>query len=182
MIKAPKSFSLFARVVTLTVSLAGLSSAGVAQAPPPVPVITSPANGALSASTSVTISGTQDLTVTSVEIFDGVTSLGMSTLGTGTFSATVTLADGSHTITAVADDGLNNGTSTSAAVVVVVDTTAPAAPVVVSSTPGSPSNTATPVVLVRRKPTRPSRSRTAPRPSAPRPPTGRVTGRSRLLR
>ena len=83
---------------------------------------------------SVTFSGTfsdLDGTVTSVEVFDGVTSLGMATLGAGTWTLTATLPAGTHNgFSAVASD---NGTPLPAAsstatnaTVIVVDTAAPA--------------------------------------------------------
>ena len=56
------------------------------------------------------------------------------------------MTDGTYTVTATATDAAANVSNASAGFPLVVDTTAPAAPVVVSSTPGSPSNTATPVV------------------------------------
>ena len=90
----------------------------------------------LSNSDNVT-SQTSALTITGqteanarVELFDGETSLGMTTAnGSGAFIIDVTLAAGTtHSITAKAIDAFGNVSAESAALVVTVDATAPAAP------------------------------------------------------
>jgi hypothetical protein len=148
--------STFVRVATMVVALAALAASGTAQSPPPAPFSTSPVNGLVYPTTSIFIGGTRDAAATTVEIFDGATSLGFATLGTGTFYGNYTLTEGVHVITAVADDGLGNGTSTSNVVTITVDTIAPVAPVISSSTSSSPSNDSTPVVSEAPKPTAPS--------------------------
>ena len=84
---------------------------------------------ALTKQTSDTISGTvSDLNgVHGVEIYDGTTDLGAATITGANWSYTASsLADGSHSFTAVATDDAGNATAAlSAGAAVVVDTTAP---------------------------------------------------------
>ncbi len=100
---------------------------------PNVPVITGPS---ITNDSTPNITGTCDPSVT-IEIFEGVTSLGtaVATVG-GTFSVTVSsLSDGTHSLTATAMDG--TGTSAaSSAFSVIVDTAAPSAPTI-----SGPANT-----------------------------------------
>src|SRR5205085_1700300 len=84
-------------------------------------------SGGLTKDTTLALSGTvSDANgVSSVEIFDGATSLGNATLGVGTWSfTTAALSDASHSFTAKATDNAGNVTTTSA-VTATVDTTAP---------------------------------------------------------
>ena len=94
--------------------------------PPATPAITSPADGATSASAALTVSGTAE-PGSIVELFDGATSKGVTTATAGgAWSKAVTaLADGSHTFTAVATDAAGNTSGVSNARTVVVDTSAP---------------------------------------------------------
>lgn len=92
----------------------------------PTVAITSPAGGAeLDVLVATTISGTMgdvDGTIASVEVFDGATSLGTATLGSGTWTFSWTparTATGSHSLTAKATDD-DGAVTTSAAVSVTV--------------------------------------------------------------
>src|ERR1044071_9252272 len=88
------------------------------QANPPSVNITSPTNGATFTSvTNITISATatgNGATITSVEFFDGATSLGTDT--SDPYSITATLGTGTHTLTAKATDS-NVASAVSAAVI-----------------------------------------------------------------
>ncbi len=76
----------------------------------------------------LTITGTAEANAR-VELFDGSTSLGTATAdSSGNFSLDVTLAAGSHSITAKATDAAGNVGTASSALSITVDTTAPAAP------------------------------------------------------
>lgn len=114
---------------------------------PAAPVITAPATGTYSQSTTPTITGTAEVGST-VKIYDGVTLIASTTAdGSGNFSvATSVLAEGSHTITATATDAAANISSASTAITYIVDTTAP---VLTFSSPidGTVSASATPVVV-----------------------------------
>jgi hypothetical protein len=94
--------------------------------PPATPAITSPADGATSATAALTVSGTAE-PGSIVELFDGATSKGVTTATAGgAWSKAVTgLADGSHTFTVVATDAAGNTSGVSNARTVVVDTSAP---------------------------------------------------------
>jgi hypothetical protein len=94
--------------------------------PPPAPELTSPADGSLSASASITVAGTAEPGAV-VEVFDGVVSKGVTTAGTGgAWSKPLTgLADGSHTFTARATDAAGNESPLSSARAITVDTSAP---------------------------------------------------------
>ncbi|MCB2077978.1 MAG: hypothetical protein KDE55_09810 [Novosphingobium sp.] len=77
---------------------------------------------------ALTIGGTAEAGAT-VELFDGETSLGKATAGTGgTFTLDVNLAGGVHEITAVATDVAGNAAPASDALTLTVDNTAPLAP------------------------------------------------------
>jgi len=90
------------------------------------PVITIPANGATITTSTVAISGTSEANAT-IEIFhESTTSLGTATAdssGNWTFT-TGTLADGSHSFTATASDGVNTSVASSA-VTVTINTVPP---------------------------------------------------------
>jgi hypothetical protein len=94
--------------------------------PPATPAITSPADGATSATATLTVSGTAE-PGSIVELFDGATSKGVTAATSGgTWSKAVPgLADGSHTFTAVATDAAGNTSGVSNARTVVIDTSAP---------------------------------------------------------
>jgi glucose/arabinose dehydrogenase/plastocyanin len=103
--------------------MTGTITVEAAQASAPAVAITRPAaNTSFSAPTNVTIEATatiSDGTITSVEFFDGSTSLGMDM--TAPFSVTASLGAGSHSLTAKATAS-NGGSATSPAVVVAVGT------------------------------------------------------------
>lgn len=99
----------------------------------PVVSITSPANGStVSGTVNVSISSTDNLGVTSVELYVDGTLFAQAAGASGTFSLnTLAYADGSHALQARAYDAAGNAGSTSISVTVqnstTADTTAPAA-------------------------------------------------------
>jgi Tol biopolymer transport system component len=100
---------------------------------PAAPVINSPANNSFNNTGNVTLSGTTEAGST-VEVFDGATSKGPATVTSGNWSITLNgVAEGSHTYTAKARDGVGNTSGASNARTVTVDKTAPT---VDSVTPG----------------------------------------------
>jgi glucose/arabinose dehydrogenase len=105
---------------------------------PPTVGITSPANNAtFIAPASVTIQANASVvgsTITSVEFFNGGTSLGTDT--SAPYSTTTTLGAGTHTLTARAT-AANGQTATSSAVTVTVNNPPAAAPVVTLSAPAN---------------------------------------------
>jgi len=94
---------------------------------PDPPIITSPIDGTTITTDTVTLTGTADANNT-IEVFDGITSLGNATAdanGDWTFT-TGTLTDGAHTFTATASDGVNTSeSSTPVNIIVTIDTTSP---------------------------------------------------------
>ncbi|WP_375764752.1 Ig-like domain-containing protein [Archangium gephyra] len=94
---------------------------------PPTVVLTAPAsNATLRGTVTVTATADDDIGVTKVEFYDGATLLGTDTSAPYSVSwNTVGTADGAHTLTAKAYDGVGL-TGTSAGVPVLVDNTAPA--------------------------------------------------------
>ena len=106
---------------------------------PDRPVITSPASGSSSSSSTVTVSGTAGPAVT-VEVFDGTISQGTTTsAGGGTWSLPVAgLADGSHAFAARATNGAGSSALSTPAVSVTVDTAAPNTSI--DSGPADPTN------------------------------------------
>ena len=130
--------------------------------PPTAPVIGSPADNSVTGSSSVTVAGTAEAN-SSVEVFDGATSKGTTSVDAGgNWSKSVAgLSDGTHAFTARATDAAGNTSAASSGRTVRVDTQAPTAPVspnpaptpnptpspTGSTTPGgsaSPSGTTTP--------------------------------------
>lgn len=78
--------------------------------------------------TGITVTGTAEAGST-VELFDGTTSLGTVTADTkGVFTKDIDLAPGEHNITAKATDNAGNLSIASSALKIIVDTTAPTAP------------------------------------------------------
>jgi hypothetical protein len=141
---------------TLTASYAGdenfapTTSPGVGHQVNPLaaPVITAPANGAVTNDNTPTITGTADPNVT-IEVFDGAASLGTTPAdGAGNWALTpaVGLTDGSHTVTAVATVGGGNESPASSPVTITVDTQAPGAPVITVPAEGSTTNDNTPTI------------------------------------
>lgn len=77
---------------------------------------------------SLTITGLSQVGTT-VELFDGTTSLGTATAASnGTFTFDISLAEGTHALTVKATDAAGNVSNASSVLNVTVDTTAPAAP------------------------------------------------------
>jgi hypothetical protein len=86
----------------------------------------------LTSDATLTLTGTAAAGSQSIAIYDGATLLGTATVaGGGTWSfTTATLADGAHSLTAVASDAAGNASDASAALVVTIDTVDPAIPVI----------------------------------------------------
>ncbi|MBX3566405.1 MAG: putative Ig domain-containing protein, partial [Sphingomonas sp.] len=113
---------------------------------PAAPVVTAPANGSTNADNRPTITGTAEAGATVTVVIDGATA-GTTTATGGTWSFTAaTLADGTHTVRAIAADAVGNASAASATISFTVDATAPAAPVVTAPVNGSVISTATPIV------------------------------------
>src|SRR4051812_41107314 len=93
---------------------------------PPAPAIVSPPEGTVTNRTTVTISGTT-VAAGTVAVFEGATKLGDATVVGETWTLEATgLAEGPHTLTAVATDA-TGPSSASAERHITVDTQAPAA-------------------------------------------------------
>jgi len=127
---APALFPLGITTVTFTStddagnSASDSSTVTVVDTILPSVTITQPLNGAKLNTTGITVSGTvSDATVTSVEILVDNISQGNAALNNTAWTKALTLAQGSHTITAKAKDGANNTSSTS--ISVIMDATAP---------------------------------------------------------
>jgi large repetitive protein len=84
------------------------------------------ANDGLTANTTPTITGMAEAGAT-VKLYDGATQVGSATAdGSGNWSITTsTLAEGDHTLAAVAIDAAGNASTASGALDVIIDTTAP---------------------------------------------------------
>ena len=93
---------------------------------PAAPSITSPANGATDTDGALTVIGTAEAGA-SVRVRDGGAPVGTAvTAGAGgAWTVALTLADGAHTLTAVATDAAGNASPASTGVGVTVDTQAP---------------------------------------------------------
>ncbi|ADO70145.1 adventurous gliding motility protein AgmC [Stigmatella aurantiaca] len=113
---------------------------------PAAPVVTTPANGAVLTDTTPTYSGTAEAGSTVTVIVDGVPvgTTTANTSGAWSFTPTVPLADGSHTVKATATDAAGNTGPESNTNTFIVDTTAPAAPVVLTPANGSTTQDTTP--------------------------------------
>ena len=110
----------------LLAAVAGLAlAAPSAQAAPPAPVVTAPADNALVAATPIVFSGTTEAGDTIV-IAEGGVERGRVVSDDGSWSTTVPADDGAHVYEVTAEDA--TGTSDAATLTVRVDTTAPAAP------------------------------------------------------
>src|SRR5690606_18305835 len=106
---------------------------------PEAPVITSPANGAVTNDTTPDITGTAEPNSTVTVTIDGVVA-GTATAegtGTGTFPPATPLTEGPHTVTATATDAAGNESDASAPVEFTVDTVAPGTPVITGPTDGA---------------------------------------------
>ncbi len=103
-------------------------------APPPAPVIVTPANGELVATSIVAFAGTS-VPGTTVRIYIDGSYGGVSSVdnaGNWTIPALMQLADGSHTVFATAMDAFDRISAHSATVTFTTDTIAPAAPVILT--------------------------------------------------
>ncbi|SEK93114.1 Myxococcales GC_trans_RRR domain-containing protein/MYXO-CTERM domain-containing protein [Stigmatella aurantiaca] len=103
-------------------------------AAPAAPVVTTPANNAVINDNTPTYSGTAEQGSTVNVIVDGVP-VGTATAnasGNWSFTPTVPLLDGPHTVSATATDAAGNTSPASNTNTFIVDTTEPVAPVVVT--------------------------------------------------
>lgn len=100
------------------------------------PIITSPFNGQVFASSTVTVAGLAKASSV-VDVEEGGPTIGVAVTGPDRrWSTTVSAAEGIHTISASANDGVViDGPSN--AVTFIVDLTAPVAPVIITPAPGS---------------------------------------------
>nr|WP_157580468.1 putative Ig domain-containing protein [Rudanella lutea] len=108
--------------------------------PPPAPVVTTPANGAILSDTTPTYTGTAEAQSTVTVRVDG-SPIGTTTAdasGTWTFTPTTPLAPGSHTVRVRATDLAGNESVDSNTNTFTVDTAAPTVTITSSST--SPTN------------------------------------------
>jgi hypothetical protein len=115
---------------------------------PVAPVVVTPANGSTTADNTPTITGTAVPGSTVTVSIDGsplATTATADVGGNWTLDAPV-LADGSHTVNAVAADAVGNTSPVSNTNTFIVDTTAPAAPVVLTPANGSVTADNTPTV------------------------------------
>ncbi|SEU16517.1 adventurous gliding motility protein AgmC [Stigmatella erecta] len=114
--------------------------------PPAAPVVTTPSNGAVLSDNTPTYSGTAEAGSTVTVIVDGVPvgTTTANTSGAWSFTPTVPLADGAHTVRATATDAAGNVSASSNTNTFIIDTTAPAAPVVLTPANGSITQDNTP--------------------------------------
>ncbi|SEK36959.1 Ig-like domain (group 3) [Stigmatella aurantiaca] len=114
--------------------------------PPAAPVVTTPANGSTTSDNTPTYSGTAEAGSTVTVIVDGVPvgTTTANTSGTWSFTPTVPLADGSHTVKATATDAAGNLSPESNTNTFTIDTTAPAVPAVITPANGSTTSDTTP--------------------------------------
>src|SRR5918997_5336042 len=118
------------------------------QTPPDAPVITSPADGAVTGDNTPTITGTAEpgSTVTVTDETGAVIGTAVADAAGNWSVDSTALADGDHTITAVATDAAGDTSPAPAPVTFTVDTVAPAAPVIASPADGSTIADDTPTV------------------------------------
>ncbi|MDG0792139.1 Ig-like domain-containing protein [Cohnella ginsengisoli] len=114
--------------------------------PPSAPVLVTPPNGSVTNNALPIYSGTGDPNVSVTVVVDGTSFLPVTSDASGNWSYTsaTSLAEGSHTVKAIASDGAGNTSVDSNTNTFTVDTTAPAAPVVTNPTNGSTTNDSTP--------------------------------------
>jgi len=114
--------------------------------PPAAPVVTSPAQGTMTNDSTPTYTGTAETNAIVTVVVDGA-SFGPVTAdasGNWTYTPSVPLADGAHTVKSSASDAVGNTSPDSNTNTFTVDSTAPAAPVVTSPAAGSTTNDSTP--------------------------------------
>ncbi|WP_211220230.1 beta strand repeat-containing protein, partial [Rudanella lutea] len=110
--------------------------------PPPAPVVTTPANGALLSNNTPTYTGTAEPASTVTVIVDGST-VGTATAdasGNWSFAQSTPLAQGSHTVRARATDGAGNTSVNSNTNTFTVDTNAPTVTITSSATDPTPTS------------------------------------------
>ncbi|WP_413318264.1 Ig-like domain-containing protein, partial [Agrococcus sp. 1P02AA] len=130
------------------VSPADSVSFTVDSAAPVAPVIEQPLSGSTTGDSTPTVAGSGEAGSTVVVTSSEGLVLGEALVdedGAWSF-ASVELADGTYTITAVQSDAVGNESATSNSVIFTVDTVAPEAPVIVSPADGSTIADATPTV------------------------------------
>lgn len=117
-------------------------------APPPAPVVSTPADGSIIADNTPTYSGTAEPGSTVDVIVDG-TSVGTTTAdSSGNWSLTPTtgLSNGEHTVAATATDAAGNVSPQSNTNTFTVDATIPAAPVITGPANNTVTNDNTPTI------------------------------------
>lgn len=128
----PHALTITATDAAGNTSAASARSFTVDTTPPAAPVVNAPAEGALLASSLVAFAGTGEPGAT-VTLRKGTTVLATAAVnGFGDWTASATLADGVHAVTATATDPAGNISAASGARTFTVDTTPPAAPVITS--------------------------------------------------
>lgn len=115
-------------------------------APPAAPVVVTPANGSRTNDNTPTYSGTAEPGSAVIVSVDNASVATLTADGAGMWSVTpmTPLADGPHTVDAVATDASGNTSGNSSTNTFTVDTAAPAAPVVVTPANGSSTTSLTP--------------------------------------
>ncbi|WP_158617679.1 Ig-like domain-containing protein [Corallococcus sp. CA049B] len=143
----PHTVSVTARDAVGNTSPARTVSFTVDASVPDAPVIASPANGAVLDAAPVTYSGTAEPGSRVTVTVDGTPLGTVTTNGSGEWSITPgpALADGDHTVTAVAQDAAGNN-SPVATSTFSVDTAAPDAPVFTAPAPNTTVTTARPAI------------------------------------
>jgi len=120
---------------------------GVDANAPAIPVITAPADGALTSDNTPILSGTAEPNATVTVTLDGGALPSFTADGSGVWTVTTaTLADGAHAFHVTATDGFGNVSTASTAVNFTVDATAPATPVITTPADGSVTNIARPAL------------------------------------
>lgn len=115
---------------------------------PAAPTLTSPmANALLSTGTPV-ISGSAEPGATVTITIDGMVAgtVTANAMGAFSFTPSMPLGDGMHTVSATARDAAGNVSPSSMPVAFTTDTTAPAAPVITAPATGTATNDATPTL------------------------------------
>ncbi|PTL79951.1 Ig-like domain-containing protein [Vitiosangium sp. GDMCC 1.1324] len=116
--------------------------------PPPAPVVSTPANGAVINVSKPAITGTAEPNSTVTVIIDG-TAVGTVTAtaaGNWSYTPATALPDGPHNVKATAKDAAGNTSPDSNTNTFTVDTVAPTAPTVTAPTEGAYLKTNTPVI------------------------------------
>ncbi|MCY9591131.1 hypothetical protein PC41400_26990 [Paenibacillus chitinolyticus] len=148
-VKAEGQTTVEARTVDNAGNVGAVSSSTVkiVRTPPGAPAITTPADKSLLRSLPA-VTGTAEPSSSVVVTIDGKAhpAVKADSGGRFSFSLPAQLADGTHTVTAVAADAAGNTSPSSVAVSFTLDTTAPAEPVILSPAEGSLSKDTKPVV------------------------------------